>query len=159
MVYITQEKYDEWEKQIISLFYDKKHKKTDLLPTNGKPSYLKQSKYIIVVDFEDIKKKVSKKNVNKEDLPKKEKITMYHIGNKKSGKVSYGYDKEDDVFKFPALDFGGLTNFKQEFGKTYKMNGSFRIDKDTSLNKLSNELYKKWKILMEKEDIHIEFYQ
>jgi len=150
MVYITKEEYDEWENEIISFFYDKKHKKTDLIPVNGKPSYLKQSKYIIVVNFNNIKKEISKKGVKKEKLPKKEKITMYHIGDKKKGKVSYGFDEEDNVFKYPALDFGGLTNFKQEFGKTYRMNGSFRIDKDTSLKKLSDELYKEWKILMKK---------
>jgi hypothetical protein len=151
MVYITKEEYDEWENEIISFFYDKKHKKTDLIPVNGKPSYLKQSKYIIVVNFNNIKKEVSKKDVKKEKLPKKEKITMYHIGDKKKGKVSYGFDEEDNVFKYPALDFGGLTNFKQEFGKTYRMSGSFRIDKDTSLKKLSDELHKKWKQLMKKK--------
>ena len=82
-MYITKEEYKEWEKEIISHFYDKKHKKTKLIPVNGKPSYLKQSKYIIVVNFNNIKKEVSKKDVKKGKLPKKEKLIMYHIGDKK----------------------------------------------------------------------------
>ena len=39
---------------------------------------------------------------------------MYHIGDKKKQKVSYGYDEEENNFVYPALDFGGLTNLKLE---------------------------------------------
>lgn len=151
MKYISKDEYKEWEKEVISSFYHKKHFKTDIIPVNGEISYLKHSKHIIVVNFGNIKKEVSKKNVKKEDLPKKIKLKMYHIGEKKKQNVSYGYDEEDDIFKYPALDFGGLTNFKQVPGKSYQMNRSFRIDKDTSIPKICNELYKMWKKLMEKK--------
>jgi len=154
MKYISKSEYKDWENEIISRFYNKKHKQTKLIPTNNNPSHLRLNKYILIVDFENIKKIVSNKNVTKNNLPKKEKITMYHIGDKKKQKVSYGYDDEENKFVYPALDFGGLTNLKQDLGKTYRMNGSFQIDKDTSLEKLCNELYQKWKILMDKQKFY-----
>ena len=51
----------------------------------------------------------------KEDLPDKHKISLFHIGKMKNDLVSLGW--ENDIFSYPGLDFGGLTNYKQKIGE------------------------------------------
>ena len=147
---IDKETFKKYEKDIIDKYYDNKKNKTQLIPKNNNPSYLKQDKYIIVVNFNNIKKKVSDKNTNISELPEKTKIKMYHIGEEEMQNVSYGYDKEDNIFKYPALDFGGLTNFKQKVGDKHRFFRNYKLDKNTPLVKLCDDLYNDWKQLMKK---------
>jgi hypothetical protein len=41
MSYINKEEYENWEKIIVDDLYDKKHKKTDLFPSDNGVSYVK----------------------------------------------------------------------------------------------------------------------
>ena len=110
---IDKKTYSEWESKIIQHFYTDKKTKTDLIPTSNNPSVLKQSKVIVVIDYDNFSTKVSLKQYDK--LPTKHKIMLFHIGKMKPDKVSFGY--EDKLFSYPALDFGGLTNYKQTIGE------------------------------------------
>ena len=56
MSYINKEEYENWEKIIIDDLYDKKHKKTDLFPSDNEVSYVKQFKYIVFIDFNNMKR-------------------------------------------------------------------------------------------------------
>ena len=101
------------QEKIIDEYYTDKHLKTDLFPKKNKRAVLKQSKTIIALDFDKLSSNVDKGK--KKDLPEKHKISLFHIGKMKDDLVSLGY--EDDVFSYPGLDFGGLTNYKQKLGK------------------------------------------
>ena len=55
MSYINKEEYENWEKIIVDDLYDKKHKKTTY-SLIMKASYVKQFKYIVFIDFNNMKK-------------------------------------------------------------------------------------------------------
>jgi hypothetical protein len=119
---ISKQKYAEWEKNIIQQLIPetkKINKSHSLVPSNTTPSIVFKNKIIVVVDYFYHNKPVSELLKTKKDCPKKRKIELYHLGKKTIDKVSYGLDKEG-VFKFPATDFGGLTNYSLNIGETPK---------------------------------------
>ena len=150
MSYINKEEYENWEKIIVDDLYDKKHKKTDLFPSDNEVSYVKQFKYIVFIDFNNMKK-VVENNPDLNELPEKRKIKLYHIGNDKLDYVKHGYYTDDKVFKHAGFDFGGLTNFWQIPNKKYRTYGNYKMDSNTPLSSLTNELYNQWKQLMKKD--------
>lgn len=150
MSYFNKEEYENWEKIIIDDLYDKKHKKTDLFPSDNEVSYVKQFKYIVFVDFNNMKN-VVENNPDLYELPEKRKIKLYHIGNDKLDYVKHGYYTDDKVFKHAGFDFGGLTNFWQTPNKKYRTYGNYKMDSNTPLSSLTNELYNQWKQLMKKD--------
>lgn len=150
MKYVIKDDYEKWENQIIQDLYDKKHKRTELFPTNNSVSYVKQSKYIILADFNNIFLKVSKKDSVIDSYPEKTKIKLFHIGKNKLDLVTSGYAKDDEAYKHPALDFGGLTNYWQKPHKKDKTYGNIEIFKDTPLSSVTKDLYSQWKELMKK---------
>ena len=139
---IDKKTYSEWESQIIQHFYTDKKTKTDLIPTPNNPSVLKQSKVIVVIDYDNFSTKVSLEQYDK--LPTKHKIMLFHIGKMKPDKVSFGY--EDKLFSYPALDFGGLTNYKQTIGEKGTFIGkTITIKKSTDITNYTNSIYNEWK--------------
>ena len=150
MSFINKEEYESWEKGIVDDLYDTKHKKTNLLPSDNELSYVKQFKYILFVDFNNVKKVVE--NISDVDkLPEKRKIKLYHIGNDKLDYVKHGYYSDDKVFKHAGFDFGGLTNFWQTPNKKYRTYGNYKMESHTPLSSLTNDLYNQWKQLMKKD--------
>jgi len=150
MNYVNKEEYELWEKNISEDLYDKKHKKTKLFPSDNELSYVKQYKYIVFVDFNNIKRKIENKP-KLDELPEKQKFKLYHIGYDKLDNVTYGYSSDDKVFKHPGFDFGGLTNFWQIPDKKYKTYGNYKMDSDTPLSSMTNDIYNQWKQLMKKD--------
>ena len=139
---IDKKTYSEWESQIIQHFYTDKKTKTDLIPTSNNPSILKQSKVIVVIDYDNFSTKVSLEQYDK--LPTKHKIMLFHIGKMKPDKVSFGY--EDKLFSYPALDFGGLTNYKQTIGEKGTFIGkTITIKKSTDITNYIDSIYNEWK--------------
>ena len=150
MKYVIKDEYQQWENKIIEDLYDKKHKKTNLFPTNDYVSYVKQSKYIIFADFDNMFLKVAKKGTDKNTYSEKKKIKLYHIGKNKLDLVTSGFSKEDNEYKHPAFDFGGLTNYRQTPHSIEKTHGNFEIFNDTPLSEITKDLYSQWKGLMKK---------
>lgn len=139
---IDKNKYLIWENKIIKKYYTNKDIKTELIPKNNSPSVLKQSKVILVLDFNQLSLDVDKNN--KKLLPKKHKITLFHIGKMKNDLVSIGY--EDNTFSYPGLDFGGLTNYKQKLGtKNSFLPTKFIVTKSTDITNNLGNIYNTWK--------------
>ena len=44
---VDKAKYQQWEQQVISTFFDKEHKVTDLVPTDGRPSFSAKDKVVL----------------------------------------------------------------------------------------------------------------
>jgi len=151
--YITKEVYKVWEKTILDRYYSDEKKKTPIIPTNGNPSHLKQSKWILFLDINNIFKQASSKKVKVADLPVKEKKSLYNIGTKQLDNVSYGYDSDEDEFKYPALDLGGNTVFRSKLKTSYETKFNFKLTKDTKLRGLSTNIYNEWTKLLGKTKI------
>jgi len=66
---IDKDAFLKWQDKIIDEYYTDKHLKTELIPKKNKPSVLKQSKAILVLDFDklstDIYIKIKEKNWQK----------------------------------------------------------------------------------------------
>ena len=140
--FIDKKTYSEWESKIIQQFYTDKKTKTDLIPSSNNPSILKQSKVIVVIDYDNFTTKVSLEQYDK--LPPKHKIMLFHIGKMKPDKVSFGY--EDKLFSYPALDFGGLTNYKQKVGeKGIFIGKTITVKKSSDITKYADTIYNEWK--------------
>ena len=56
----------------------------------------------------------SQKVTARQELPEKDYIKLYHIGEKRINKTARG--QKDGDFFHPAIDTGGLTNYKQKVG-------------------------------------------
>lgn len=151
---ISKETYKLWEKKIIDEYYSTKKKTTPIIPTNKNPSHLKQVKFILFLDINNIYKKVSSKKVKVSRLPPKQKLDIYHIGTKQLDNVSYGYDKEDKEFKYPALDVGGNSVFRSKIKTSYKTKLNFRLTKQTDSKEVSKLIYNEWLKLLGKSKIH-----
>ena len=129
---IDKDKFQKWQENIIDEYYTEKHLKTDLFPKKNEISVLKQSKTIIVLDFDKLSSNVNKKI--KKKLPQKDKISLFHIGKMKKDYVSLGC--EGVFFSYPALDFGGLTNYKQKLGDKNKFQSkNFILEKSNDITK------------------------
>ena len=165
--YYTKEEYDNLNEEIRNYYYDKKKNKTKLIPSDNDPSYVKHKKVVIMCDIVHNGKRVSELISNNEKEPYlKHKIELFHIGDQKKGRVSLGYDKEDNIFFHPAMDFGGLTSigqtpgdsiykltkrdfYKASKGKLFKK--KFLVDSNTNINLLKDEIYITWKTLSNKK--------
>jgi len=148
---INKDTFLKWQEQIINEYYTDKHLKTDLFPKNNKPAVLKQSKTILTLDFDKLSSNVDKGK--KKELPEKHKISLFHVGKMKDDLVSLGY--EDYTFSYPALDFGGLTNYKQKIGtKNEFQSKKYKIEKSTDITKQLNEIYNTWKKYNKKEKLY-----
>lgn len=148
-MFINKEKYSNFEKEIGNNFYISKSYKTNLVPTNGKPSIVKNNKVVISLDFINKDGKYLSelvKNNKIKDLPEADYISLYHIGNQKYDKVKFGYDSSKKMFLYPCCDFGGLTNYRQKLGETSKLSKSgIKISKNSSDLKIINNIYENWK--------------
>ena len=155
---IDKETFYKWQELIIDEYYTDKHLKTDLFPKKNKPVVLKQSKTIIVLDFDKLSSNADK-GKNKE-LPEKHKISLFHIGKMKDDLVSLGY--KDNEMLYPALDFGGLTNYRQKLGTKSEVNNprgwllprKFKIEKSTDITKQVDDIYNTWKIYNKKDRLY-----
>ena len=64
-------------------------------------------------------------------LPKVKQVQLWHAGKKELDSVKYGCDS-DDMFKFPAWDVGGLTNFNQPIGTPANFDPANSVQWDSS---------------------------
>ena len=148
---IDKDAFLKWQQQIIDEYYTDKHLKTELIPKKNEPAVLKQSKVILVLDFNKLSTDVDKKR--KKELPKKHKISLFHVGKMKDDLVSLGY--EDDTFSYPGLDFGGLTNYKQKLGKQNEFLPTyFGLEKSPDITKNLDKIYNTWKRYNKKNRIY-----
>lgn len=148
---INRETFLNWQDTIINEYYTDKHLKTDLIPNKNNISVLKQSKCIIVLDFDKLSSKVDKGD--RKELPHKHKISLFHIGKMKNDLVSLGW--ENDIFSYPGLDFGGLTNYKQTIGEKNEFQyKKYKIEKSTDITKQLNEIYNTWKKYNKKDKFY-----
>jgi hypothetical protein len=148
---IDKETFLKWQEKIIDEYYTDKHLKTDLFPKKNKPAVLKQSKTIIALDFDKLSTDTDKGK--KKELPEKHKISLFHIGKMKEDLVSIGY--EDNIFSYPALDFGGLTNYKQKLGKKNEFQSKhFTLEKSTDVTKNLDKIYNTWKTYNKKDKLY-----
>lgn len=97
---IRRKTYENWEKDIRELTHNiiqrYKHVSSSIIPTNNHPIRAIRKKTIVVADM------VTRNNRSMSDLfqskekhlPRKQKIQLYHIGNKTSDGVSFGYDEK-----------------------------------------------------------------
>ena len=148
---IDKETFLKWQDKIIDEYYTDKHLKTELIPKKNKPSVLKQSKAILVLDFDKLSTDIYKNK--RKELAKEHKISLFHIGKMKDDLVSLGY--EDDTFSYPALDFGGLTNYKQKLGKRNDfLPVYFGLEKSTDVTKNLDKIYNTWKRYNKKDRLY-----
>mgnify|MGYP005641674861 CR=1 FL=1 len=148
---IDKDTFLKWQERIICEYYTDKHLKTELHPKKNKKAVLKQSKTIIALDFDKLSSNVDKGK--KKELPEKHKISLFHIGKMKDDLVSLGY--EDDVFSYPGLDFGGLTNYKQKLGtKNEFQSKHFTLEKSTDVTKNLDKIYNTWKKYNKKDKLY-----
>lgn len=168
MKYIDKDVFKKWEQQVISKFYTDDKRKTSIVPSNTTPSSLIRSKCVIVLDLiyknnlESNSEKVYN-NDRKTLLNIENKfISLYHIGKKKNDLVDVKLETETDLFLHPAIDFGGLTNYRHKLGTkpAFLKSPYIQIDLSEPINdsknkakhieKHVNEIYKTWKHLSNK---------
>jgi len=172
------DEYHKWEKHILQhveshltlrgnsnlSFYK------NIIPKNDKPTIVCRQKIIIMVDF--FNKSVEKywsdlvQNIQfRSDLVRKQtkdKLKMHHIGNEQPGGVDFGYKHENNTFRHPACDFGGLTNVHHKLGETLeflpisdKLESLLTIEKNKNqINKENiKEIIEIWKKLSKKDSL------
>ena len=109
-------KYKDWEKQVHGMYSAR------MRPKPGCPRIMRRNKVIVVVDFVNARGVPMHDRVAQgdADVPARHTLQMYHIGRKHLDGVQLGRETRDgaDVFKHPALDFGGLTNVIQSVGES-----------------------------------------
>jgi hypothetical protein len=134
--------YKEWEKKVIQNFYTVKKSSKLTLPKKNKELYAYKNKVTLVLNFINNGIPISTNVEQNKNLPPKEYIQLYHIGEKQMNKTSYGV-KENDFF-YPAIDTGGLTNYKQKVGtKPAFLPKKYHIQPGSTIN--VNNIYKTWK--------------
>ena len=116
MEQINKHAYRTWETDVIKTFYSERRRETELIPTDGNVAVLSKEKIIAVVcpDHGLIQKVAEPKT---EGLPVVDQFELFHIGNNEPGNVKYGFDMGRQSFAHPAIDAGGLTQFKQTVGQ------------------------------------------
>lgn len=154
-MFINKQEYNDYEKEIGDVFYNDKHLKTKLLPSNNNPSFIKTCKVTLNIDLihsngMSCSELIKQKQVSK--LPNISHISLFHIGNQKLDKVKMGYDAEQKLFSFPACDFGGLTNYRQSIhDKNQFMKSKIKMTCNSSISKITNDVYNQWKYYSKKE--------
>jgi hypothetical protein len=143
---VSKEDYSSFEKNIIKDLFITNQKSEVRVPKNDKPVYAIKKKVIIVLDYYIQNQKISDlvlSNNNNLPLPKKEYIKLYHIGNKKYDNVSIGLS--NSIFTFPAIDLGGLTNYKQSLGQKAEFIGKGLNITNSFSQKEMDSIYTLWK--------------
>jgi hypothetical protein len=151
--------YKDWEKVVIDKFYKRSKSVTLILPKASAPLYACKNKVILVINFieNNIPYSTKVEQLNKSNskalLPEKHYIDLYHIGEGKINKTSLGL--ETNTFFYPAIDVGGLTNYKHIINtKADFLEKKYLIDKTGATNATSttlvNKIYKTWKMYANK---------
>jgi len=136
--------YKDWQKSVIDNFYEKAKSKQISLPKDNRPLYACKDKITIVINFIENGTDNSTRVLNGDTtLPKKEQIKLYHIGEKKMNFTSNGV--KDDEFIFPAIDTGGLTNYKQKMGKPNTFLPAKFVVNESTTQQTIDSIYKKWR--------------
>ena len=154
---ISKQEYEQYEQEIIDKLYYEQNTKTDLIPTNGKPSVLKCTKVILILDFVDKEGKslsTLTQTQQTSKLPIVSHIPLYHIGNKNIDTVKMGYDSNKELTFFPGADFGGLTNYRQEIGTKSDLKLSIKIKSSTAFSSVLGNIYDKWKHINRKKKLY-----
>lgn len=145
--------YKEWEKNVINQFYIKSKSDKLTLPKNGFPLYAYKDKVTLVLNFIENDIPISKSVEENKVLPPKQYIQLYHIGEKQMNKTSYGV--KDTEFFYPAIDTGGLTNYKQKVGsKPSFLPKKYHIIPSKLTQKEITSIYKTWKQYSKKKKFH-----
>jgi hypothetical protein len=143
---VTKRAYSRWEKQLIDRF-------TAVRPTDGHPTYALRRKTMLAVDFVMAGGQSMREAVQKGErkrLPPKQKLLLYHAAKGKADRVSVGVERSANgkyMFKYPAADVGGLTNFNQALGQG---DGGLvgpavvAITRNSSPEALRDEVYGAW---------------
>ncbi len=140
VVYATKSDYELWERDILtglkpSLFKlscrstQKKDRKSSRTTHKMNSNYTRSAesstklmvkhKVILVLDLQIDSEKKTEEPKFMSELSKAEaqnltesKISIWHTGNKKLDEVKLGYNPEKKQFLYPAIDFGGITNYR-----------------------------------------------
>ena len=139
--------YKQWEKNVINNFYNfdnvKKKSKVLSVPLNNKELYAYKNKVTLVLNFINDGIPISEVVENNGSLPPKKYIDLYHIGEKQINKTSYGLNNSE--FFYPAIDAGGLTNYKQKVRtKPDFLAKRIHIQNQVTEKTIDN-IYKTWK--------------
>ena len=136
--------YKSWEKDVINNFYTKGKSNTLKLPEDNAPLYAYKNKVNICINFiENGVDNATRVENGDKDLYTKKYIKLYHIGEQKINKTSSGL--QDNDFFYPAIDSGGLTNYKQQLGtKSQFLDEKFLLTKKVKASTI-DAIYKTWK--------------
>ena len=141
--------YRKWEEKLRKLYSG------CLLPRPGRPVLMHQNKVIVAVDFLNssgvaMHSRVANGGGGNSDLPLKHTIMMYHIGREKMDGVRLGRELREgqNVFKHPALDFGGLTNAIQKVGQRLDFcddtERPIQLNARSNAHKICQSMYTRW---------------
>lgn len=111
----SKEVYQAWQARVITEFFEAGNRVTPIVPVDGTSSVLRKVKAILVVDMNEGADCMSSLvAVKAPGLPSKTHLQLWHVGKQARDGVSFGM--ADGVFKHPACDVGGLTNYRQSLG-------------------------------------------
>merc|ERR1711971_1390879 len=87
---------------------------------------------------------------DRDKVPTKTKVKLWHIGNQGRDKVSYGL--EDATFQYPCCDIGGLTNCSQQLksAPNFLNEKLATLTPDANVEMLAQELFQQWQALTER---------
>ena len=138
--------YKDWEQNIIKTFYKKDKSKSIKLPINNYPLYAYKEKIMLVINFidDDGIDILTKTRNNYDNIPERQHLELYHIGEKSLSSVSFGL--KDNEVSFPGIDVGGLTTYRQNKGENIMPFQSikYKLDEKVSSETI-NSIYKTWK--------------
>lgn len=119
MEHVDEQRYRDWERQVLQRFFTAEQRVTKAIPTDGEPALLLKDKVILVAFAgETLPEDVA---AGAADLPTKRTLSLWHIGKQQLDGVSFGLSGSE--FKYPGCDLGGLTNCKQTLGERIAFEG------------------------------------
>jgi hypothetical protein len=141
----SESEYRDWEKSVVKHFFKAGTSNILQPPRDGSPLYATKNKVTVVLNFVDEMGTLDSQKVSSsKELPEKEYINLYHIGEKRINKTARG--QNDGDFFYPAIDTGGLTNYKQKIGtKPNFLKHKYFIDPKRVTQKTILDVYKTWK--------------
>ena len=154
---VSKAEYAAWEADVVKAFYSNDKSPTELMPVNGAPAKLSKEKIILVADasstqYTSVSAQVASRA--KHGLPPHQHVKLFHAGLQKEDNVRFGL-ADDNVFKHPACDAGGLTNLRQQLGtsvawigKPTEWGGSTT---KTGVDKVAKALGAQWRALSKTE--------
>lgn len=146
--FISKAEYQKWETGLTKLWGS--HAKRLLGYPTAK--LMDKNKIIVVLDITlpgNIHNQVSLSTFNNpNDIPEN-KLTLWHIGSQKMDTVKYGFNAEKQILNYPAFDFGGLTNYKQQVGQGKKPdfignNTEIIYSSPSTANVIAANIFKEW---------------